>query len=82
MAEKHLRRIEREARRLAEIQAELMRAIILARLSGETYEDIARSAGLTAERIRQIAPTEPQDSSDDGGGLDGAGRKARPQERS
>ncbi len=35
-------------------RAELRQAILLARAAGETFTDIARAAGLSAQRIHQI----------------------------
>jgi len=39
----------------AAAREELRQTILLARASGETYADIAAAAGVTAQRIQQIA---------------------------
>jgi DNA-directed RNA polymerase specialized sigma24 family protein len=39
----------------AAARAELRQAILLARASGETYADIGAAAGVTAQRVQQIA---------------------------
>jgi hypothetical protein len=54
MAASDLRRVERAARKAASARNELRQAILLARDSGETYADIANSAGLSPQRIAQI----------------------------
>ncbi|MER3405318.1 MAG: hypothetical protein C4289_09310, partial [Chloroflexota bacterium] len=54
VAQRHLREVERLARKAAEARAALIAAIMAAYESGETYSDIARAAGLTRQRIAQI----------------------------
>jgi DNA-directed RNA polymerase sigma subunit (sigma70/sigma32) len=54
MAQSDLRRVERAAQKATKARAELRQAIKLAHESGETYADIGASAGLSAERARQI----------------------------
>jgi DNA-directed RNA polymerase specialized sigma24 family protein len=55
MAQSDLKRVQRAARKSTAAREELRQAILLARASGETYADIAAAAGLTAQRIQQIA---------------------------
>lgn len=45
----------RAARKATQARHELRTAILLARDSGETYADIAAAAGVTPQRIQQIA---------------------------
>jgi hypothetical protein len=54
MAQHDLRRVERAARKAASARLELRQAILLARESGETFEDIAHAAGLSRQRVQQI----------------------------
>lgn len=54
MAQRDLRRIERAARKVDEARRELRAAIVQARESGETFEDIGRAAGLSRQRVQQI----------------------------
>jgi DNA-directed RNA polymerase sigma subunit (sigma70/sigma32) len=46
--------VERAARKAAQSRVELRQAILLARESGETFEDIATAAGLSRQRVQQI----------------------------
>jgi hypothetical protein len=55
VAQSDLRRVERAAVKAAEARTELRQAIRLARASGETYEVIGRAAGLSRQRVQQIA---------------------------
>ncbi len=54
VAQRHLREVERLARKAAEARAAFVAAILAAHNSGETYSDIARAAGVTRQRIAQI----------------------------
>lgn len=60
MAQADLRRIARIVAKIAECQDELREAIIAAHASGETYRDIARAAGLSHQRVWQIANRPPR----------------------
>jgi hypothetical protein len=55
VAQSHLRAVEKASRERAQAHEALRRAIVLAHDSGETFVDISRFAGLSAERVRQIA---------------------------
>ncbi len=54
VAQVHLRRVARAARKSKAARAELREAILEARESSETYADIGKAAGLTHARIVQI----------------------------
>lgn len=54
VARAHLKQVERAARKVAQEREALRVAIVLARDAGETFEDIARAAGLSRQRISQI----------------------------
>lgn len=55
MAQRDLRRVARAASAVDKARGELREAILTAREAGETFEDIARHAGLSRQRIQQIA---------------------------
>lgn len=54
MAQADLRRVERAALKATAAREELRVAMELAREAGETMVDIARSAGLSRQRVSQI----------------------------
>jgi hypothetical protein len=54
MAQTDLRRVARAALKAVAARAELRQAILLARSSGETLQDIGIAAGLSPQRIQQI----------------------------
>jgi hypothetical protein len=54
VAQTDLRRVARAAQKAASARAELRQAILLARASGETLQDIGAAAGLSPQRIQQI----------------------------
>jgi len=54
VAKQDLERVGRAARKSVSAREELRQAILLARASGETFEDIAAAAGLSRQRIQQI----------------------------
>jgi hypothetical protein len=58
MSKADLRRVERAAIKAAKAREELRQSILLARASGETFADIASSAGLPPQRIQQIVKGE------------------------
>ncbi len=58
MSQSDLRRVERAAAKSKKTRDELRAAILQARESGETFADIARSAGLSPQRIQQIVKGE------------------------
>lgn len=55
MARADLRRVQRAVVRIKDAEDELKEAILAARNSGETYRDIAEAAGLSHQRVWQIA---------------------------
>jgi DNA-directed RNA polymerase sigma subunit (sigma70/sigma32) len=59
VAKSDLRRVGRAAVKATRAREELRQAILLARASGETLQDIGVAAGVSAERIRQIVAEKP-----------------------
>jgi hypothetical protein len=58
VARRHLDAVATAAREREQAQAKLRAAIIAARDSGETLDDIGKAAGLTRQRIAQIVAGE------------------------
>lgn len=62
MTQADLRRIERAAAKLQESREDLFAAIITARDSGESLRDIAKAAGMSHQRVHQIAQNHRRDN--------------------
>ena len=60
MAREELQRVARASRNVDEAREELFACIIAAHESGETLRDIAKAAGLSHQRIHQIAREKAQ----------------------
>jgi len=54
MARRDMDRVSKARERLRQAQEELRAAIVAAVESGETYRDVAKSAGLSHQRVAQI----------------------------
>ena len=54
MARRDVARIERAAMNVAAARDELIRAMLVARASGETYATIGTAAGMTPQRVHQL----------------------------
>lgn len=55
MAQRHLKAVERAARRVDQARAALGDAILAAQRSGESLTDIAPHAGLSRSRVHELA---------------------------